>query len=302
MAFEDIESDKPVDKVFHQDDKGIVGIPSRISGTDSRDDISLSNFSSYSNKKPRLTVPAGSNSTKMVASGSTSKDSATLVSTLANTSTFVPKSRNEETTSRILNNIIAPAVSDQRSGFRKSSLSFEKSAPHNLTSTQNGHDAYNPDKGTSKKTYYPRINHKISTKLKSLRIDDHKVLLGNLMEEICQSEKIGLSQNFKSEGKRDGGNQQLVEDVLFEILFSLPQEVSDSFKSEIHFSPEIPNKDKDLIENLTLYLTDLEKYNSQLKEYESNINLLEKDFDVWMSEVPKISSAGTAAISVSITV
>lgn len=132
------------------------------------------------------------------------------------------------------------------------------------------------------KSYYPKIPYTLPQEIIP-NLKNHSEVVCNLIEDICDIETEGLDEFFKSNNDK---NRQALNTILREVLEILPREIVNAIPPKVLFQPEISITEKNLTEKLQMKLEKLEKYNSQLIEYEKDIPLIGQDFDIWTENVP----------------
>jgi hypothetical protein len=176
-------------------------------------------------------------------------------------------------------------------GNSSASATARKATAWNLPSTsQSSNQTSIEAPRNPNKSYYPRIAYRIPNRImsmtKSSSSDSHAEIVTKLVDDICKVETAGLSEYFKASTRHKDRNEGLQSNLL-EILSSVKEEVAASIPEDADFLPEVSSAERALMDKMVERIAILEKYEESIKEYDSNIDLLSKDFNFWLSSVPE---------------
>lgn len=128
------------------------------------------------------------------------------------------------------------------------------------------------------KSHYPKNNYNFNKTIINNNNNKHSKILVELIKDICNNESIMLNEEIDKNSSNS--NKVVTISNVIDVINKLPEEIINNIPSDVHFLPELTTTEKSEIKSLLAAKLLLQNYNDKLSEYEKNIELFEKDYDL----------------------
>lgn len=139
-------------------------------------------------------------------------------------------------------------------------------------------------------SHYPVVDFQISEKLRKDGKSKQSSKIVDFMQECCDAEKSVLEKELAIAETDGRTNKAQSLAAVVAVLESLPDQIRTACPQDASFIPELSSDEKLELQSLITSRDMLQKHVEKLSEYEEDVDLLEKDADIWVS-----SAGGEAA-------